>query len=140
VRRVRAIRILLAVLVCLALAAAAGEGAAKHGPKSGTYTGKTAQNFSIRFKIAKRRISAVDTTTSDRCADDSSFKVRQNAFKSGRLDRKGRFTLRAGPRQQQAVIKGRVKGSKASGTLTDRANDPSGHCTASTTWRAKLAK
>jgi hypothetical protein len=139
---VNAVRVLLAaLLVCLALAAAAvSQGAAKHGPKSGTYTGKTAQSLSIRFKIAKRTISAVDTTTKDRCSDGSSLKVRQNAFKAGRLDRKGRFTLRAGPRQQAAVIKGRVKGSKASGTLTDRANDPSGHCSVSTTWSARLAK
>jgi hypothetical protein len=132
---------LAALVICLALVAAAvTQGAAKHGPKSGTYIGKTAQSFSIRFKIAKRTISAVDTTTKDRCSDGSSLEVRQNAFGAGRLDRKGRFTLRAGPRQQPAVIKGRVKGSKASGTITDRPNDPSGHCSASTTWRAKLAK
>src|SRR3954468_21789483 len=99
-----AFRVLLAVLVCLALAAATSEGAAKHGPKSGTYAGKTAQNFSIRFKIAKRRTSAIATTTRDTRSDASSLRVRQNAFKSGKLDRRGRFTLRAGPSQQPAVI------------------------------------
>src|SRR4051794_15508801 len=112
-----AIRILVAALVCLALALAASALAA--GPKltPGKYGGTTGQRFSITFRITKRTISAVDTTTRDRCSDGTSLEVPQDAFTSGRLDRKDRFTLRAGPRRQQAVIKGRVKGAKASGTI-----------------------
>jgi hypothetical protein len=148
VNRARLRRIVIALVLCLALAGSAT--AAKAPPfKLGRYTGTTAQGdpgsgrkFVITFTIEKRRISNVRATTRDRCSDGSFFEVDQAGFTSARLDSKGRFTLRAGPRQQPAVMKGRVRGSKASGTITDRSNDAvsSGVCEASTRWTAKLSR
>jgi hypothetical protein len=136
----RRFRILVAFALCLALAGSAT--AAKPPYKPGRYTGKTAQKFAVTFTIGKRRISNVRTETRDGCSDGTFFQVPQPGFTSARLDSKGRFTLRAGPRQQPAVMKGRVKGSKASGTITDKSNDAvsSGVCKANTRWTAKLSR
>jgi hypothetical protein len=132
--------VLLAIALCLALA---GTALAAH--KSSSYSGTTGQadpstghNFPITFKISGGKISTVDTRTRDRCPDGTFLRVHQNAFKSATLDSKGRFTLRAGTSQQPAVMKGKVKGSKASGTITDKTLDTagSGLCKASTTWTA----
>jgi opacity protein-like surface antigen len=146
------LRILLAAVICLALAGTAL--AATSAPKAGKYKGKTAQTdsrtgkkFAVTFKIAQGKISKVSTYTRDKCPDGTFLRVRQNAFTSATLDAKGRFTLQAGTTEQPAVMKGKVSGSKASGTITDRTNDPgtsttppSGICKASTTWTAKLVK
>jgi hypothetical protein len=141
------LRILLAALICLALA---GTAIAATAPfKSGKYKGKTAQTdtrtgkkFALTFKVANGKISKVDTYTRDKCPDGTFLRVHQNAFTTATLSSKGRFTLRAGTTEQPAVMKGKVSGSKASGTITDRTNDPegSGPCKASTTWTAKLVK
>jgi hypothetical protein len=145
--RTRALRLVLATVVCLALAGTAIAATAPY--KSGSYKGTTAQvnpstgkKFPLKFTIAKGTISGVDTKTRDKCPDGSFLRVHQNAFKSAKLDSKGRFTLRAGTTSQPAVMKGKVTGSKASGTITDRTNDPegTGPCKASTTWTAKLPK
>ena len=150
--RSRASRILIAAVLCLALAGTAIAATAPY--KSGSYKGKTAQTdtrtgkkFGVTFKIAKGKISKVFTYTRDKCPDGSFLRVKQNAFTSAELDSKGRFTLRAGTAAQPAVMKGKVSGSKASGTITDRTNDPgtettpsSGVCKANTTWTAKLVK
>ena len=145
--RTRPLRFLIATVLCLALAGTAI--AATAGPKSGPYRGTTGQTnpttgkkFPLAFDIAKGKISGVDTRTRDKCPDGTFLRVHQNAFKTAKLDSKGRFTLRAGTASQPAVMKGKVTGSKASGTITDRTNDPagSGPCKASTTWTAKLAK
>jgi hypothetical protein len=145
--RTRALHLLIAAVLCLATAGSAL--AAKAPYKSGRYKGTTGQlnpsrgkNFSITFTIAKGKISNVRTTTRDKCPDGTYLRVSQGVFPTGRIDSKGRFTLRAGPKQQPAVMKGRVSGSKASGTITDRNNDSagSGICKASTTWTAKLVK
>src|SRR3954447_4453927 len=150
--RSRAFRTLIAAALCLALAGTAF--AATSGPKNGTYRGKTGQvnprtgkKYGMTFAIAKGKISKVFTYTRDKCPDGSFLRVKQNAFTSAKLDSKGRFTLRAGTVQQPAVMKGKVAGSTASGTITDRTNDPgtsttpsSGVCKASTTWTAKLVK
>jgi hypothetical protein len=146
------LRILVAALICLALAGTAIAATAPY--KSGRYKGKSGQTdtrtgkkFAVTFKIASGKISKVDTYTRDKCPDGSFLRVHQDAFKATALDSKGRFTLRAGTVQQPAVMKGKVSGSKASGTITDKTNDPgtdstpgSGVCKASTTWTAKLVK
>ena len=140
-------RLFLAVVLCLTLAATAV--AATAPPKAGKYKGKTAQTdtrtgkkFAITFKVAGGKISKVDTYTRDKCPDGTFLRVHQNAFTSATINSKGRFTLRAGTTEQPAVMKGKVAGSKASGTITDRTNDPegSGPCKASTKWTAKLVK
>jgi len=147
--RSRLLRILFAAVLCLAIAGTAAAATAPY--KSGTYKGRTGQRnpdtgkgFSVSFVIAKGKISSVLTKTRDKCPDGTFLRVKQNAFKTTKLDSKGRFTLRAGTATQPAVMKGKVSGSKASGTITDRTNDPapesSGVCKASTTWTAKLAK
>jgi hypothetical protein len=147
--RTRALRLVLAAVLCLALA---GTAIAATAPfKSGAYKGRTGQvnpktgkKYAVRFTISKGKISNVHTFTRDRCPDGSHLVVTQDAFKPAKLDSKGRFTLRAGTTEQPAVMKGRVTGSKASGTITDRTNDtaepPSGVCKASTKWSATLAK
>jgi hypothetical protein len=68
--------------------------------------------------------------------------VKQNAFTSAPIDSKGRFTLRAGSASQPAVMKGKVSGTTASGTITDKTLDTagSGICKASTTWTAAKKK
>jgi hypothetical protein len=140
-------RILLAVLICLAVAGTAVAATAPY--KSGKYKGKTAQTDSrtgkktvLTFTVANGQISKVNTYTRDKCPDGSFLRVHQNAFTAAALSSKGRFTLRAGTTTQPAVMKGKVSGSKASGTITDRTTDPagSGPCKASTTWTAKLVK
>jgi hypothetical protein len=140
-------RVLLAALLCLAVAGTAIAATAPY--KSGKYKGKTSQTdsrtakkFAITFKIANGKISKVDTYTRDKCPDGSFLRVHQNAFSSATLSSKGRFTLRAGTAEQPAVMKGKVSGSKASGTITDRTNDPAGTgpCKGSATWTAKLVK
>ena len=142
-------RLLLAALLCLAVAGTAV--AATSDPKNGTYKGRTGQvnpktgkKYVMTFKISKGKISNVFTYTRDKCPDGSFLRVKQNAFKSAVLDSKGRFTLRAGTTEQPAVMKGRVIGSKESGTITDKTFDPpptqTGLCKASTTWTAKLVK
>jgi hypothetical protein len=145
--RFRLLRILAASVLCLAIAGTAIAATAPY--KSGKYKGTTGQvipaegkNFPLTFTIAKGKISKVHTTTRDKCPDGTFLRVDQGVFPTARLDSKGRFTLRAGPKQQPAVMKGRVSGSKASGTITDRNIDPggSGICKASTTWTAKLVK
>jgi hypothetical protein len=145
--RSRPLRILIAALLCLAVAGSAVAATAPY--KSGKYKGKTAQTdtrtgkkFVVTFKIANGKISRVFTYTRDKCPDGTFLRVKQNAFASATLDSKGRFTLRAGTTAQPAVMKGKVSGSKASGTITDRTNDPAGAgpCKASTTWTAKLVK
>jgi hypothetical protein len=137
----------IAVVLCLALA---GSAIAANVPyKSGKYKGTTAQTNPktgkknpVKFTIAKGKISGVFTYTRDRCPDGSHLHVAQGVFAPAKLDSKGRFTLRAGPKEQPAVMKGKVNGSKATGTITDRYNDPagSGVCKANTTWTAKLVK
>src|SRR3954468_22557548 len=145
----RSLRILIAAVVCLAVAGTAIAATAPY--KSGKYKGRTGQvnpktgkKYPVRFTIANGKISQVRTFTRDRCPDGSHLVVTQNAFKPAKLDSKGRFTLLAGTAQQPAVMKGKVTGSKASGTITDKTNDPatppSGVCKASTTWSAKLVK
>jgi hypothetical protein len=140
-------RALIAAILCLGVAGSAVAATAPY--KTGNYRGRTGQlnpskgkNFSITFTITKGKISKVRTTTRDKCPDGTYLRVDQGVFPTGRLDSKGRFTLRAGPKEQPAVMKGRVQGSKASGTITDRNNDTagSGVCKASTTWTAKLVK
>jgi hypothetical protein len=140
-------RLLLVAILCLG---AAGSALAATAPyKSGHYKGRTGQlnpskgkKFALTFTISGGKISKVRTTTRDKCPDGSYLRVDQAVFPTVKLDSKGRFTLRAGPKEQPAVMKGRVSGSKASGTLTDRNNDTagSGICKASTTWTAKLVK
>jgi hypothetical protein len=145
----RPLRILLAALLCLAVAGTAV--AATSAPKPGKYTGRTGQTnpktgkkYPLSFTIANGKISKVHTFTRDKCPDGTFLRVTQDAFKSAPLDSKGRFKLVAGTAQQPAVMKGKVSGSTASGTITDRTNDSatpsSGICKASTTWTAKLAK
>ena len=133
----------LVAVLCLAIAATAV--GARRVP-SFVYRGTTAQvnpdngkKFAITFTLKGRTVSNVKTLTRDVCPDGSHLRVTQNAFKSVKLDRKGRFVLRAGPRTQPAVLKGRIIGKKASGTLSDRSQDPagSGLCKANTTWSAK---
>ena len=140
-------RVLLAALLCLAVAGTAV--AATSAPKNGTYKGRTGQvnpktgkKYVMTFKIAKGKVSKVFTYTRDKCPDGTFLRVKQDAFKSAVLSSTGRFTLRAGTAEQPAVMKGKVSGSKASGTITDRTNDPagSGPCKASTTWTAKIVK
>jgi hypothetical protein len=140
-------RILLAVVLSLAVAGTAI--AATSAPSPGKYKGKTPQidsrtgkKFVLTFKVANGKVSKVKTGTRDKCPDGSFLRVDQNAFTSAPLDSKGRFTLRAGTPQQPAVMKGKINGGKASGTITDKTNDPqgSGPCKASTTWTAKLVK
>ena len=142
--RFRWTRALLVVALCLGLT-----GTALASFKSGKYKGTTAQTdvrtgkkFPVTFKVSGGKISNVDTTTRDSCPDGSGLRVHQNAFKSATISSKGKFTLTAGTSDQPAVMKGKVKGSKASGTITDTTNDPSGSgpCHGSTTWTAKLKK
>lgn len=145
----RPLRIPLAVVLCLAVAGTAV--AATSAPKPGKYAGRTAQTnpktgkkYPLRFKIAGGKVTTVHTWTRDKCPDGTFVRVEQNAFGSATLDSKGRFTLVAGTTQQPAVMKGTVSGSKASGTITDRTNDPatpsSGLCKGRTTWTAKHVK
>jgi hypothetical protein len=140
-------RFLIAVILCFGVAGAAAAATAPF--KQGKYKGTTGQlnpskgrNFPLTFTIANGKISKVRTTTRDKCPDGTYLRVDQGVFPTVRLDSKGRFTLRAGPKEQPAVMKGRVSGSTASGTITDRNNDTagSGVCKASTTWTAKLVK
>jgi hypothetical protein len=137
--------VVIAASICLVLAATAL--AASY--KSGSYKGKTGQTdattkkkFPITFKIANGTISKVFTRTLDKCPDGSSLRVKQNAFTSAPIDSKGRFTLRAGSASQPAVMKGKVSGTTASGTITDKTLDTagSGICKASTTWTAAKKK
>jgi hypothetical protein len=133
-------RLLLVAVICLAIG-----GTALAASKSHSYAGTTAQtdpktgkSYPTTFKIAHGKIKGVDTHTLDTCPDGSLLHVHQNAFKPAALDSKGRFTLRAGTPQQPAVMKGKVKGKQASGTLSDKTADTagSGTCTAKTTWTA----
>jgi hypothetical protein len=138
---------LLAATICLAIA---GTALAATSYKSGSYKGTTGQTnpkthkkYGMSFKIANGKISNVSTKTRDKCPNGKYLVVRQNAFTSASLDSKGRFTLRAGSAQQPAVMKGKVTGSTASGTITDKSDDTfggSGICKASTTWTAKIPK
>lgn len=134
--------VLLVATICLAIA---GTALAASSYRSGSYKGTTKQTntatgkkYGIRFKIAKGRISEVLTRTRDKCRDGSFLIVKQDAFTSAPLDSKGRFTLRAGNSKEPAVMKGKVTGSTASGTITDKTDDgTTGICKASTTWSAK---
>src|SRR4051812_45867195 len=99
--RSRSLRILLAVVLCLAVAGTAIAATAPY--KSGKYKGKTGQvnpptgkKYGLSFKIANGKISKVFTYTRDKCPDGTFLRVKQDAFKSATLDAKGRFTLRAG--------------------------------------------
>src|SRR3954447_9035194 len=103
-------RALIAAILCFGVAGSAAL-AATVPYKSGKYKGKTGQlnpskgrNFSITFTIAKGRISNVRTTTRDKCPDGTYLRVDQGVFPTACLDSKGRFTLRAGPKEQQAVM------------------------------------
>jgi hypothetical protein len=138
--------VVLAALICLAAAASA---LAAVTYKAGPYKGTTAQKdpstkkpIAITFKISNGVVSKVLTKTIDKCPDGSTLRVNQNAFTSATINSKGRFTLRAGSASQPAVLKGKVSGSSASGSISDKTQDSagSGLCTASTTWTAKLKK
>jgi hypothetical protein len=148
---VRTLRVPIAAILGFALAGSAMAATAPPPYKSGNYRGKTAQvnptsgkKYTFKFTVAGGKVSNVFTYTRDKCPDGTFLRVKQDAFKTAKLDAKGRFTLRAGTTQQPAVLKGKVVGSKASGTITDRTNDSatpsSGVCKASTTWTAKLVK
>jgi hypothetical protein len=134
--------VLIAATISLAIA---GTALAATAYKSGSYKGSTGQTnpkyhkkYVMRFKIANGKISDVSTRTHDKCPGGSYLDVRQDAFTSAKLDSNGRFTLRAGTSQQPAVMKGKVTGSTASGTLTDKTFDSAGGlCKASTTWSAR---
>jgi hypothetical protein len=149
VARMNPLRILLAAVICLALAGTALAATARvnYKGKTGQVNPATGKHYAMSFKVAHGKVSNVFTYTRDKCPDGTFLRVKQNAFKSATLDAKGRFTLQAGTTQQPALMKGKVSGSKASGTITDRTNDPgtsatpsSGICKASTTWTAKLVK
>ncbi len=139
--------VLLAATLCLAIAGTALAASYKSGSYRGTTgqtnpkTKKPHKKYGMSFKIANGQISDVSTKTRDKCPDKTFLVVNQNAFTHAPLDSKGRFTLRAGSAQQPAVMKGKVTGSTASGTITDKTDDTiggSGICKASTTWTAKL--
>jgi hypothetical protein len=138
-------RLFVAVLSICLIAATAAYAATTY--KTGPYKGTTGQKnpdtnkkFAMKFKISKGKISNVDTITRDRCPDGSHLRIHQNAFKSATIDSNGKFTLKAGTSTQPAVMKGKVSGSSASGTIKDTTYDPtiSDYCKASTSWTAKL--
>jgi hypothetical protein len=140
-------RLFIAVLSICLIAATVAYAATTY--KTGPYKGTTGQTnpdnnkkFAMTFKISSGKISNVDTITRDLCPDGSHLRIHQNAFKSATIDSKGKFKLKAGTKTQPAVMKGKVSGSSASGTITDKTYDPSisDYCTASTTWTAKLKK
>src|SRR3954447_9800201 len=107
--RSRPLRILIAAVLCLAVAGTAVAATAPY--KSGKFKGKTAQvnpktgkKYPVTFTIAKGQISQVKAFTRDRCPDDAHLVVTQTAFKTSKLGSKGHFTLLAGPAQQPAVM------------------------------------
>jgi hypothetical protein len=100
--------------------------------------------FKISFVIWRDgSIHSVRTTTLDRCQNGSQLQVTQQAFSFDTVLAKSkrgpfRFTLHAGPRDQPATLRGVIRGTTVTGTLTDRSPDPSGVgiCQASTRWSA----
>jgi hypothetical protein len=143
--RIRPLHILLAAALCLVLAGTAL--AATRKVVIRTFTGTTGQlnpstnkNFKMKFKVSKGKVYAVDTTVRDLCPDGTYLRVHENAFKSATISKTGTFTLRAGTRTQPAVMKGKITGKNATGTISDKTNDTagSGLCKASTTWTARV--
>lgn len=144
------LRAALALVACLALVATAV--AAR--PRPVVYKGTTAQihpstdrtdpgkPFTISFRVTRGRVGAIRVVSRDLCRDGTHLQVDQTAFGSAKIDRRGRFVLRAGDRVQPAVLRGTIKGATARGTISDRSYvSERNHmlCKSSTTWTARRA-
>jgi hypothetical protein len=141
--RIRPLHFLLAAALCLLVAGTAL--AAKRKPIVRTFTGTTGQlnpstnkNFKMKFKVSAGKVIFVDTTVRDLCPDGTYLRVHENAFKTATITKTGKFRLVAGTKTQPAIMRGKITGKTASGTISDKTNDTagSGLCKASTTWTA----
>jgi hypothetical protein len=119
-RRV-ALRPLAAVLFALVLAAPA----AAAGYANGFYSGRTSQGKTLSFVVAHGKVSELFTQIVDSCHPGS---LLENLTPhTAPISRRGTWFHRAaGSPRQPTIYHGRLKGHKASGTITDTTDNKGG--------------
>jgi hypothetical protein len=108
----RTIGAVLAVALLIGGAGSATAGKAKF--KTGNYMGTTSQERVILFKVTKKKVKHISSGFTASCGINS-----ETSGHSGKINKKGKFTAKtveAGG-ASKTVIKGKLKGRKASGTM-----------------------
>lgn len=120
-------RVSIGLLSAVVLLAGAEAGLASF--KTGSYSGTTSQKKLILFEAKKKKVTALTTGFTAPCGMNT-----ESSFHSpAKINKKGVFTYNDG---YGWVVKGKLKGSKATGTM--RFNY--GACdTGKLTWKAKRA-
>jgi hypothetical protein len=119
VRPALAVRSVLVVVFVLALAAVSvAAGTTK------TFSGKTSQGKPISFKVSNGGIAnkSLDFKIDDKCPDGHTLTVHANGFPAVPVSRSGAFGgtfYGANDRTQPTVLKGTIKGNKATGSIKD---------------------
>jgi hypothetical protein len=111
--------------VATALVLAAG-GSVAAGALSGAYSGKTSQRQRVSFSVSGGAVRNFAITTLDRCRNGHRIAVHASRFTPmaithGRFH--GTFTPIGGQPGEASTIRGKVKGRKATGSITDTAYD-----------------
>jgi hypothetical protein len=123
----------LAAATAIALATTGGSALAAFKP--GDYRGPTKQqDKSILFKASKKKVSGLYVTFSAKCSDGTTLTTSDSGLK-GRIRRGGKFTAK----HLGLVVKGRLKGTKAKGTLHFKSTANGKTCdTGRVGWSAEL--
>lgn len=126
---------LIAALLLLAAAAAYGATAARH------YQGKTSQHEPISFTISAGGLRNLSFWIDARCRSGHLYRIHDSNFPAIKITR-GRFdqTFAASKPKAMAEVKGRVRATSVSGTLTDRTMIKREHHYCSSTATFKLVK
>ena len=150
-------RRLIVVMVCAAMVAGAAQ-AATADVAPGRYEGRTDQGQFLTFRVTDDRRYAIQVAVGSVvvfCPDESQPAVpirKTSRSRRFRIDSKGRFTVRPASRTPAGdyVVRGRIKGRRATGTVrmkarVDANGEPSSTgetaCDSGTVpWSAKLKK
>lgn len=124
------------VAALVALAALVPASAAQARYRSGYYSGRTSQGLAITFTASGGRVHGLFARIVDRCRPSGSVRFRLFP-RAARIDRRGRWYRRAAAIPSQPTIyRGRLRGSRASGTIDDTTIHAGRRCHGHVTFRA----
>ena len=123
----------LAAATAVALGTTGGSALAAF--KTGDYRGPTKQQDKfIQFKASKKKVSALYVTFSAKCSNGTTLTTSDSGLK-GRIKSGGKFTAK----HSGLVVKGKLKGTKAKGTLRFKSTANGTTCdTGRVAWTAEL--
>ena len=127
----------LACLTFVAALAALAPGAAYGAFVN--YAGRTSQDQHIQFKATKKRVYDFFLTVQAPCTNGVTQRTETSATPA-KVDGRGRFVTKR-PRHGGSVIRGVIKGRKASGTFDYKVTVNGVTCqTGKQTWTAKISR